>query len=204
MSPQNRPVSPVDEYFSTQPYTCENQAENPSIAPNSIKVKHGGSTITTERAGIQPSSASERSRISSTLPSKRTQLSTDDAPPHRRHNERAYVDAAPAFVESGETQAFLPNKHPASTSTNEEETEGKDSRKALLMTWWVEITFLMVAIAALVAIVVTMAEHDRKEQPAWRYTINLNTLIAILSTLLRACMVFVVEEGKMHYALRLC
>jgi hypothetical protein len=41
-----------------------------------------------------------------------------------------------------------------------------------------------------------MVEYNEKEQPAWKYAINLNTLIAVLSILFRACMVLVTEEGK--------
>jgi uncharacterized membrane protein YgaE (UPF0421/DUF939 family) len=54
---------------------------------------------------------------------------------------------------------------------------------------------LLAAIGALVAIVVTLVKFNRKEQPAWRYRVNLNTLIAILSAFLRVCMLFSVEEG---------
>jgi hypothetical protein len=50
--------------------------------------------------------------------------------------------------------------------------------------------------AALTAIVVLMAEYHDKQQPEWKYRINLNTVIAILSTLMRACMIVVAEEGE--------
>ncbi|KAI4685087.1 hypothetical protein J4E81_008899 [Alternaria sp. BMP 2799] len=39
-----------------------------------------------------------------------------------------------------------------------------------------------------------MKEYNNKQQPEWKYKINLNTIIAILSTLMRACLVFVAEE----------
>ncbi|KAJ8106623.1 hypothetical protein OPT61_g9414 [Boeremia exigua] len=56
----------------------------------------------------------------------------------------------------------------------------------LLATWWIEIVSLLTAIGALAAIVAIIAVYDGKEQPAWKYAINLNILIAVLSTLLRA------------------
>lgn len=79
----------------------------------------------------------------------------------------------------------------------------------LLKTWWIELLSLVAAIAALTAIVATLAKYNKKEQPAWRFAINLNTLIAILSTILRACMAVVAEEGKFlmsrcHHSLMLC
>jgi hypothetical protein len=82
--------------------------------------------------------------------------------------------------------ASLHCKHPASALTEQEQTGDKYNHPALFKAWWFEIASLIVAIAALVAIVVTLAEYDKKEQPGWKHTINLNTLIAILSTLLRA------------------
>ncbi|EUC38784.1 hypothetical protein COCCADRAFT_32149 [Bipolaris zeicola 26-R-13] len=39
-----------------------------------------------------------------------------------------------------------------------------------------------------------MAKYNDKEQPEWRYSINLNTVIAVLATILRSCMVVVTEE----------
>jgi predicted component of type VI protein secretion system len=64
------------------------------------------------------------------------------------------------------------------------------------MTWWLEAVSLALAIAALSAIVGIMAEYHDKQQPEWKYRINLNTVIAILSTLMRACVVVVAEEGE--------
>jgi NADH:ubiquinone oxidoreductase subunit 6 (subunit J) len=62
--------------------------------------------------------------------------------------------------------------------------------------WWAELLLLVLAMAALVVIAVTMVQHNHKEQPVWKYSVNLNTLIALLFALLIACMVLVVEEGK--------
>jgi hypothetical protein len=54
------------------------------------------------------------------------------------------------------------------------------------------------AIGAFLAIVTILAVYNNEEQPAWKYSLNINTLVAILSTLLRASLVVIVEEGK-HY-----
>lgn len=75
---------------------------------------------------------------------------------------------------------------------NHDVDETKNNRLSLLT----ETASLVIATAAFIAIIVTMVEYNGKEQPAWKYAINLNTLIAILSTLLRACMVIVTEEGN--------
>ncbi|KAJ5063990.1 hypothetical protein J3E74DRAFT_415127 [Bipolaris maydis] len=53
------------------------------------------------------------------------------------------------------------------------------------------------------AIVITMAKYNDREQPEWRYSINLNTIIAVLATVLRSCMVVVAEEviGQLKWLL---
>jgi hypothetical protein len=61
--------------------------------------------------------------------------------------------------------------------------------------WWQEILSLLIASTALVAIVIVLVMYNGKEQPTWKYSINLSALVAILSTLLRVLMVTVVEEG---------
>lgn len=106
-----------------------------------------------------------------------------------------------AIEEPAEDHAFLPKKDHGSTSVELETSPGRVSRSALITTWWTELLSLVLAIGALIAIAVTMAEYNKKEQPAWKHTISLNTLVAVLSTLLRACMVFVVEEGKRGYSM---
>jgi Protein of unknown function (DUF3176) len=41
-----------------------------------------------------------------------------------------------------------------------------------------------------------LAMYNGQEQPAWKYSLNLSTLAAILSTLLRVAIVVIAEEGK--------
>jgi Protein of unknown function (DUF3176) len=66
----------------------------------------------------------------------------------------------------------------------------------LVTAWWKEILSLLVAVGALVAIAVILVMYNGQEQPSWRHSINLSTFVAILSTLIRALMVVVVEESK--------
>lgn len=70
------------------------------------------------------------------------------------------------------------------------------SRLSLVTVWWNEAVSLLMATGAFLAIVTILAVYDNKEQPAWKYSLNLNTLVAILSTLMRASLVVIVEEGK--------
>jgi hypothetical protein len=63
-------------------------------------------------------------------------------------------------------------------------------------TWWIEWVFVLIAIGILIAIVVTLRLNNQQPQPKWGLGVNLNTVIAVLATLLRSCLVTVVEEGK--------
>ncbi|KAI9776888.1 MAG: hypothetical protein M1839_009336 [Geoglossum umbratile] len=68
-------------------------------------------------------------------------------------------------------------------------------RRGIALTRWNwEISSLLVAIALLISIFATLAKYNGEKQPAWRYDINLNSLIAVLSTVLRAMVVVIVTE----------
>jgi hypothetical protein len=79
---------------------------------------------------------------------------------------------------------------------NAQQARHSRSRLSLVTVWWAETISLLMAIGAFLAIVTILAVYDNQEQPAWKYSLNLNTLVAILSTLLRASLVVIVEEGK--------
>lgn len=62
--------------------------------------------------------------------------------------------------------------------------------------WWTETLSLFLAIGAFIVITTILAVYDNQEQPAWKYNLNLSTLVAILSTSLRASLVVIIEEGN--------
>lgn len=127
-----------------------------------------------------------------------TRLNTSfgDTLPNSEHPKSQVTRDSVSLAEPEETHGFLRKDHSVAGPRNHDVIITKNYRFSLLSTWWTETTSLAIATAAFIAIMVTMVEYNGKEQPAWKYAINLNTLIAILSTLLRACMVFVTEEGK--------
>jgi hypothetical protein len=120
----------------------------------------------------------------------------------RRGHEATQADDYAGTLEAQEDHAFISEAQRPSTSIHAPETRTNTQRRsfALLKTWWFELASLTVAMAALIAIAITLAEYNNKEQPAWKFSLNLNTLIAILATLLRACMVVVAEEGEAYSA----
>lgn len=66
---------------------------------------------------------------------------------------------------------------------------------SLLVSWWLEGLAIVVSLLLLAAIVGVLYHFDGKEQPDWPYWINLNTVVATLSTILRAQLLLVAAEG---------
>lgn len=77
------------------------------------------------------------------------------------------------------------------------------SRRRVLRLWAFEIVTTVFLLALMVAIGVTLISYNGKPSPNWGPQINLNALLALLSTLLRAALVFlvsqVVSQRKWHY-----
>ena len=66
---------------------------------------------------------------------------------------------------------------------------------SILGKWSAEILLLLFASIMLVTIWVLLNIYNQQREPSWRYHINLNTIVAILSTFLRASLLSIVEEG---------
>lgn len=99
---------------------------------------------------------------------------------------------SPVATKQPEQQVFLVPE------CSDDQSDSPGSRRGLLAfltAFWFELLSLVIGICALIAITITLPKFNGKEQPAWKYSVNLNTLIAILSTLLRVCVLYGVEEG---------
>lgn len=64
----------------------------------------------------------------------------------------------------------------------------------VLRYWTWELASLVTTVGLFAGIVTVLLKYDGQELPEWPYSININTLIALMSTVLRASMVFVVAE----------
>jgi hypothetical protein len=121
-----------------------------------------------------------------------------EIPDHALLHGEPRVEEITVRIEPGESQAFL-SKSDSDTRTRAQPiAKDKPNRVSVFTTWWLELASLAAAVVALIAIVAAMIKYDGQEQPTWKYSINLNTLIAVLATILRACMVVVAEEGASH------
>ncbi|PHH93038.1 hypothetical protein CDD83_2148 [Cordyceps sp. RAO-2017] len=69
-----------------------------------------------------------------------------------------------------------------------------DAGLRVLRLWSAEIASLVAAAGLVAAIVIILARYDGHELPNWPYSINLNTVIALLTLCLRAALVIVAAE----------
>ncbi|KAK1456827.1 hypothetical protein CMEL01_16184 [Colletotrichum melonis] len=67
-------------------------------------------------------------------------------------------------------------------------------RVSTLKQWNLEFTALLTSVFAFVVMVILLVFSNGKPQPAWAYSVSINTLVAILTTLLRAAMLFVLSQ----------
>jgi hypothetical protein len=72
---------------------------------------------------------------------------------------------------------------------------GNDRNRGLFWQWLFEILSLFGALLVLCAIVGLLVGYHDNKQPVWKYSINLNSLVALLSTLFKALMMVAVAEG---------
>ncbi|KAK5657155.1 hypothetical protein OQA88_3212 [Cercophora sp. LCS_1] len=63
-----------------------------------------------------------------------------------------------------------------------------------ILGWKLEIFTLLLACGALVAMVVVLVRFDGKRVPEWEHSINLTTIVALISTFFRAALIAVMAE----------
>jgi Protein of unknown function (DUF3176) len=67
--------------------------------------------------------------------------------------------------------------------------------KSLFISWWRETIWLFLACGLMASISVTLMGYTKDQQPEWNLSINLSTSIALMATLMRVCLISVVEAG---------
>ncbi|KAF2396138.1 hypothetical protein EJ06DRAFT_244985 [Trichodelitschia bisporula] len=122
---------------------------------------------------------------------------------HQTSSRPLCPQTTPAALHSGnragdvfELRQFSVDLHPpAASATIESAPSVKSEKRTALQGWWLEGLSLLIAIALLSAISTILAVYNGKRQPSWRYSINLSTIIAVMSTLLRMCLSTAVEAA---------
>ncbi|KAH6712933.1 hypothetical protein BKA61DRAFT_657002 [Leptodontidium sp. MPI-SDFR-AT-0119] len=90
------------------------------------------------------------------------------------------------------------SRYPAPGQLSEEYKPRNDSTKRSLTyrigQWFWDVGGLIAAVAILIAIAIILRNYDGQIQPNWRFSFNLNSLVAILMTVLRTTMMEVVSD----------
>lgn len=102
-----------------------------------------------------------------------------------------------SYQNSKDTIEWVSNgKSPMSaTSTTFQISPRKNSKRSLLRGFCSDIGGLLSAFSILVAIIITLGIFNGKPEQDWKLKLNLNSLVALLTTILRASMLTVVSEG---------
>jgi len=179
MATEHTTVSPIQEYTPNHLNDDHEATELLDLVDESQEARPDLPNAASESARPESASATKLSTSLFTSAVSNVEAQADDAPPYGQRGAVQPAETMPSVSELEETHAFLHDER--SLSSPEQLKERDKSSPSLLTTWWVEILSLIAATAALIAIAVTLAKYDTKEQPTWRFAINLNTLIAILS-----------------------
>jgi hypothetical protein len=65
----------------------------------------------------------------------------------------------------------------------------------IIKKWWSEIAMLALSILLFIAIVILLKLYDNHPMPSWSFHLNVNSMVAILSTLLRSCLFMILAQG---------
>lgn len=101
------------------------------------------------------------------------------------------------------SESFGPKQEATTFITSESQSQSKTKNPKVnpVRYWSWEIVSLLFALALLIATIAIPAHYNDKVLKRWPYDISLNTIIAILSTFMRAAVMFVVAElvGQMGW-----
>ncbi|KAL9637156.1 MAG: hypothetical protein Q9164_002380 [Protoblastenia rupestris] len=120
-------------------------------------------------------------------PPSRNTTSTKPLPPLESSYEQKSPSARKVAAPMPEQQKLVREQKPPRKLMN-------CARYVLEVTWLPEFTSLILAIIALVATVILLVSRRDKPQPDWPSLLNINALIAIFSTILKAALLFSVSE----------
>lgn len=98
-------------------------------------------------------------------------------------------DAARHYVVATKDQSLPPNNKLKSSDYP------RHSSPSLLHNWWLEISCCILATAMLFAVVAIVYPRQGLPLPQWPYSISVNSLIAVLTVIMKAAVLLVTAEG---------
>jgi Protein of unknown function (DUF3176) len=66
---------------------------------------------------------------------------------------------------------------------------------SIIKEWMPEIAMLAFSILLFTAIIVLLWQYDNHPMPSWSFHLNMNSVVAILSTILRSCLFMIIAQG---------
>ena len=93
--------------------------------------------------------------------------------------------------DDGERPPLL-HVHPAKA---EQHRSPKSQNISILKEWRLEIATSALSILLFTAIVFLLMRYDKHPMPSWSFHLNVNSLVAILSTFLRSCLFMILAQG---------
>lgn len=78
---------------------------------------------------------------------------------------------------------------------SQEPRKSTETNTTVLATWWLECVCLLLMVIALIAVAVTVYKYEGMPQPRWRYSVTVNTLIALYTVIITAAMVKILSSG---------
>ncbi|KAF5515254.1 hypothetical protein CGCS363_v001682 [Colletotrichum siamense] len=113
--------------------------------------------------------------------------------PTRRDNIHDDFDAATENDHDSASRRSEPSGHEPKGASVERRTSKRSL--SIMKSWWQEILWCAISLAAFVALVLVLKEFNQKPLPRWPSGITLNTIIAALSTIARTAFLIPVLEG---------
>jgi hypothetical protein len=98
--------------------------------------------------------------------------------------------------DDGERPSVL-HVHPAQVK---QQDSRKCKKKSILKEWRLEIAMSALSILLSTAIVFLLKQYDKHPMPSWSFHLNVNSLVAILSTFLRSCLFMILAQGLFNIA----
>lgn len=98
------------------------------------------------------------------------------------------------------SQASIPEADASSrgNTSSQAETESintKHRSSSVFQSWLLELLALLVSLTSFGTITAISSKYDQEVQPEFTHNININTLIAILSTIVRATLLYTLSQG---------
>ncbi|KAK8024351.1 hypothetical protein PG993_012417 [Apiospora rasikravindrae] len=147
---------------------------------------------------VSPLSATLQGPITANQPTRHTNSEVSPSSQASISNASTHPAYPDQEIDSTASVAVGEPSRPVSKAKYTQAPRLKDNRSLLLDPrgnfWRYESASLLLAIAAFVTIVVLLASYNGRERPDWPALININTLLSVLTAILKSSLLFPIAE----------